>query len=146
MAGLFVTPPVGPWEIRALMLVSKAGLVGCFEQGARALNFRRIVTPSRKFTGDNSDAIDFEAPVDPGFAYVIHGNLNQAAWFSMTGAEGAAKGDLWTAACGAINDRQIDVDDGGNFTVWLGGDSREAIDIRLSQSRLVLESDPDRGG
>ena len=69
---------------RALMHILEAGLVGYFEQDARAPSFRRIVTPSRKLTGDNSDAIYFDAPLDSRFAYLIRGNMNQAVYFSMT--------------------------------------------------------------
>jgi len=117
---------------RALMHILEAGLVGYFEQDARTPNFRRIVTPSRKLTGDNSDAIYFDAPLDPRYAYVIHGNLNQAVYFSMTIEEGAADGNLPTATCGVINDTEIDVDAGGKFTIYLGGDSRERNWLPLS--------------
>jgi hypothetical protein len=110
---------------RALIHILEAGLVGYFEQDARTPNFRRIVTPSRKLTGDNSDAIYFDAPLDSRFAYVIRGNMNGAVYFSMTIEEGATEGDISTATCGVLNDTQIDVDADGNFTVYLGGEPRE---------------------
>ena len=110
---------------RALMHILEAGLVGYFEQDPHRPDFRRIVTPSRKLTGDNSDAIYFDAPIDPRLAYVIRGNMHQAAYFSMTIEEGAADGGLPTATCGVLNDTQIDIGDDGSFTVQLGGEPRE---------------------
>ncbi len=118
---------------RALMHILEAGLVGYFEQDARTPDFRRIVTPSRKLTGDNSDAIYFDAPLDPRYAYVVRGNLNQAVYFSMTIEEGAADGNIPTATCGVINDRQIDVDTDGNFSVHLGGQSRDRNWLPLTE-------------
>ena len=110
---------------RALMHILEAGLVGYFEQDARTPNFRRIVTPSRKLTGDNSDAIYFDAPLDSRYAYLVRGEMNGAVYFSMTIEEGAQDGHLSKATCGVINDTEIDVDAEGNFTVYLGGESRE---------------------
>ena len=119
---------------RALMHILEAGLVGYFEQDARKPSFRRIVTPSRKLTGDNSDAIYFDAPLDPRFAYVIRGNINQAVYFSMTIEEGAADGNIPTATCGVINDTQIDVGDDGSFTVYLGGEQRGRNWLALTEN------------
>ena len=36
--------------------------------------FNRIVSPTRSFTGDNSDALYFETPVAPGREYIVTGN------------------------------------------------------------------------
>ena len=69
---------------RALMHILEASLVGYFEQDVSKPDFRRIVTPSRKLTGDNSDAIYFDAPVSADHAYIIHGSMYGAAYFSMT--------------------------------------------------------------
>ena len=79
---------------RALMHILEAGLVGYFEQDARTPSFRRIVTPSRKLTGDNSDAIYFDAPLDSRYAYVVRGNMNGAVYFSLTIEEGTQNGDI----------------------------------------------------
>jgi hypothetical protein len=109
---------------RALMHILEAGLVGYFEQDARTPSFRRIVTPSRKLTGDNSDAIYFDAPLDPRYTYVIRGDMDRAVYFSMTIEEGAQDGHLARTTGGVINDTEIDVDADGHFTVHLGGDPR----------------------
>jgi hypothetical protein len=119
---------------RAMMHILEAGLVGYFEQDARTPSFRRIVTPSRKLTGDNSDAIYFDAPLDPRFAYVIRGNMNRAVYFSLTIEEGARDGHLSKTTGGVINDTEIDVDADGNFTVYLGGAPRERNWLRLTEN------------
>jgi len=117
---------------RALMHILEAALVGYFEQDARTPNFRRIVTPSRKLTGDNCDAIYFDAPLGPRLAYVIHGNMNQAVYFSMTIEESAKDGHLPEKTSGVLNDTEIDVDAAGNFTVYLGGESRSRNHLALA--------------
>ena len=77
---------------RSLMHTLETCLIGFFEQDATRPDFRRIVTPSRKLTGDNSDAIYFDAPVSAEHAYVIHGSMHGAAYFSLTIEEGAEDG------------------------------------------------------
>ena len=81
---------------RSLMHTLETALVGYFEQDASQPDFRRIVTPSRKLTGDNSDAIYFDAPVSGDHAYVIHGSMHGAAYFSLTIEEGAEDGKMAT--------------------------------------------------
>jgi hypothetical protein len=109
---------------RALMHILEAALVGYFEQDASRPDFRRIVTPSRKLTGDNSDAIYFDAPISGDHEYVIHGSIHGAAYFSLTIEEGAEDGKLATNTAGVINDEKMDIDSNGNFTVYLGGKER----------------------
>ena len=110
---------------RALMHILEAGLVGYFEQNAGNPDFRRIVTPSRKLTGDNPDAIYFDAPVSADHTYLVQGSLNGAAYFSLTVEEGAGDGHMATNTGGVINDEQLDIDSNGHFTVYLGGEPRE---------------------
>jgi hypothetical protein len=110
---------------RALMHILEAALVGYFEQDAANPDFRRIVTPSRKLTGDNSDAIYFDAPLSGAHSYVVHGNLQGAAYFSLTIEEGAEEGNMASATAGVINDNDIEIDSNGNFTVYLGGEPRD---------------------
>jgi Protein of unknown function (DUF1214) len=110
---------------RALMHILEAALVGYFEQDASRPDFRRIVTPSRKLTGDNSDAIYFDAPVAGNHAYVIHAGMHGAAYFSLTIEEGAEDGNMATNTAGVINDENLEIDSNGNFTLFLGGEARD---------------------
>ena len=61
---------------RALMHMLEGGLVGMFESDPAHPQFRRIVTPSRKFTGDNADAIYFDAPVSADHTYTVRGTYS----------------------------------------------------------------------
>ena len=117
---------------RAVMHIIEVALVGYFEKDARKPDFRRIVTPSRKVTGDNADAIYFDAPVEPTYTYRIDGEMNQAIYFSMT-IERNADDDRITETCGAINDTQIDIDENGRFTIYLGGEPQERNWLALDE-------------
>lgn len=121
---------------RALMHILEAAVVGYFEQDARKPDFRRIVTPSRKLTGDNSDAIYFDAPIDPAYSYRIDGEMNNAAYFSMT-IENDANSDRISSTGGAINDTQIDIDAQGKFSITLGGEPQD-------KNWLALDDDASR--
>ena len=93
---------------RNLMHLLEAGLLGHFEYDVANPDFRRIVSPSRKLTGDNGDAIYFDAPVSPAHAYVIRGNLKGAVYFSLTVEVGAESGAMATATDGVLNDTEME--------------------------------------
>jgi hypothetical protein len=124
---------------RALMHILEAALVGYFEQDVTRPDFRRIVTPSRKLTGDNSDAIYFDAPVSADHAYVIHGGKHGAAYFSLTIEEGAEDGHMATNTGGVINDGDLELDSNGNFTLYLGGEARDKnwLPLKPGASRVT---------
>ena len=50
---------------RALMHMLEGGVDTFFETDPTRPRFQRIVSPTRKFTGDNADAIYYDAPVRP---------------------------------------------------------------------------------
>ena len=87
--------------------------------------FNRIVSPTRSFTGDNSDALYFETPVAAGREYMVRGNLAGAVYTSFTMEAGAADGAYATHNAGVLNDSQIDVDSDGNYEIRLGGEPAE---------------------
>jgi hypothetical protein len=109
---------------RALMHILEASLVGFFEQDAARPDMRRITTPSRKLTGDNPDAIYFDAPVSAEHSYLVRGSMQDAAYFSVTIEEGTSEGHMATNTAGVLNDTEIDIDAQGNFTLYLGGEQR----------------------
>ena len=106
---------------RSLMHILEGGLTGYFESDAANPLMRRIVTPSRKFTGDNTDAIYFDAPVSPDYEYILHGTMNGAVYVSITIEVGAEDGSLASRTGGVINDTGFDIDSDGNFAIRLGG-------------------------
>ena len=69
---------------RALMHVLEAGLVTMFESDPDHPVFRPIVTSTRKLTGDNPDAIYFDAPVRPDRTYRVRGTTAGAVYVSIT--------------------------------------------------------------
>ncbi|MBU3702377.1 MAG: hypothetical protein FGM58_10075, partial [Acidimicrobiia bacterium] len=77
--------------------------------------FNRIVSPTRSFTGDNSDAVYYETPVAPGHEYIVRGNLAGAVYTSFTMEAGAADGAYATQTSGVLRDDDIDVDADGNY-------------------------------
>jgi hypothetical protein len=117
---------------RALMHMLEGGLTGMFESDPAHPQFRRIVTPSRKFTGDNSDAIYFDSPVSADHSYVIRGDMNGAVYFSMTIEVGAEDGGMANKTAGVINDVDMDIDSDGKFVIYLGGEPRERNWLPLS--------------
>jgi hypothetical protein len=109
---------------RALMHLLQGGLALQFERAPERPAFRRIVTPTRKFTGDNADAIYYDAPVSGKYAYRVRGNIAGAVYVSITIEAGVDDGGLRGRTAGVINDTHFDVAANGDFEVWLGGAER----------------------
>jgi len=109
---------------RAMAHMLEGGLLGVFEQDPARPIFRQIVTPWRKFTGDNSDAIYFDAPVSPRHEYVVRGEMGGAVYVSLTIEVGSEAGDMPNRTGGVINDTGFDVDERGRFEIRIGGKER----------------------
>jgi len=122
---------------RALLHLLEGGLVGFFEGDPRAPRFRRIVTPTRKFTGDNADAIYYDAPISPDLEYAIRGRMDGAAYVSFTVECDNADGRMASRTSGVLNDTQFDVDAEGRFEIRLGG-------VPAARNWLPLEADATR--
>lgn len=116
--------------------------MGHFESSPARPEFRRIVSPSRKFTGDNGDAIYFDAPVSADHAYVIRGNTRGAIYFSLTIEMGTENGALGNKTAGVLNDTVMEIDEKGSFEVYLGGEPRERNWLALDPgaSRVTTRS------
>jgi hypothetical protein len=134
---------LGPDDVvaahRALMHMLEGGLVGHFESDPAAPSFRRIVSPSRKFTGDNADAIYLDAPVDPGRRYRVRGEMNGAVYVSFTVEIGTEDGSMARRTGGVLNDADFDVDPDGRFEIELGGDEtgRNRLPLPPGASRIT---------
>lgn len=101
--------------------------------------FNRIVSPTRSFTGDNSDAIYFETPVAPGNEYIVRGNIAGAVYTSFTMEAGAADGSYATHTSGVLNDTEMDIDADGNYEIRLGGPAadRNWLEIPADGGRIT---------
>ncbi len=124
---------------RALMHMLEGGLAGMFESDPAAPYFRRIVTPSRKFSGDNADAIYFDTSVSADHSYLVQGNMSGAIYVSITVEIGTENGGMASKTGGVINDTEFDVDKDGNFAIHLGGKARKPnwLPLEEGSSRLT---------
>jgi hypothetical protein len=122
---------------RAVMHLVQGALALQFERTPERPAFRRIVTPTRKFTGDNADAIYYDAPVSGKYAYRVRGNLAGAVYTSIT-IEAGADGGLGGRTAGVINDTQFDVAADGSFEIALGGPERARNWLPLPDDAFAL--------
>lgn len=115
----------------ALLHLLQGGLYTFYEDDAAHPRFRRIVSPTRKFTGDNADAIYFDTAIDPARAYRVRGETAGAVYVSLTIESGAQEGRFGSRTAGVINDTDFDVDRDGCFEIYFGGPRRERNWIAL---------------
>jgi hypothetical protein len=106
---------------RALMHILEGGLATFFETDAAHPRFERIVTASRKFTGDNADAIYYDAPVSPEREYRVTGRMDGAVYVSLTVECDTGDGSMAARTAATLNDTQFDVDREGRFEIRVGG-------------------------
>jgi hypothetical protein len=110
--------------LRAVMHLLQGGLVTYFDDDPDHPIFRRIVSPTRKFTGDNADTLYYDAPVSPKHVYRIRGNTAGACYVSLTVEAGAQEGRFGSRTAGAINDTEFSVGADGSFEIIAGGPER----------------------
>ena len=119
---------------RAVMHMLQGGLASHFEDDPDHPLFRRIVSPTRKMTGDNPDAIYYDTAVSARHTYRVRGNLAGAVYTSLTIEADAAEGRFASGTAGVINDGQFDVASDGSFEVFLGGPKRPRNWIALPEN------------
>ena len=110
---------------RALMHMLGGGISTFLEVDATRPRFQRIVTPTLKFSGDNADAIYFDADVSPDYQYVVRGRMDGAVYVSITIECDTRDGSMASRTAGVINDEKFDVDQDGRFEIHLGGPEQE---------------------
>jgi hypothetical protein len=111
--------------LRNLSHILQSGLYAHQEFDPQRPVFRRIVSPTRSFTGDNPDAVYYEAPVAGGQSYVITGNIAGAVYTSFTMEAGAVDGKWSAGTAGILRDDDIDVAADGSYRIRVGGDPAE---------------------
>ena len=101
--------------------------------------FSSIVTPARKFLGDNADAIYHQALIRGDRAYRVTGTRDREAYISFTVHGRDPAGGINGPILADLNDRQFDVDAAGDFELILSPDERPGNWIRLDpDARTVL--------
>lgn len=79
--------------------------------------FRRIVSPTRKFRGDNSDAIYFDAALRGDRDYIVRGSMAGAVYFSVTIEEGEGEGLYATGTAAGLYDADMHFEPNGDFEI-----------------------------
>ena len=123
---------------RNLLHLLSSGLHSHMESDPERPKLRRIVSPTRKFRGDNADAIYFEAPIRPDREYVLEGNMAGAVYVSLTVEEGAGEGSYTTGTAAGLHDGEFDVDAEGNFRILLSAKEQPRNWLRLSPEACRL--------
>ena len=125
---------------RAVMHLLQGGLFTHFEDDPSHPRFLAIVSPTRKFTGDNADAVYYDAPVDPRLSYRIRGNTGGAVYTSITVEAGSGQGNFGTHTAGVLNDEAFDISDEGDFEITLGGKKKDRNWLELSEDASRVTS------
>jgi hypothetical protein len=102
--------------------------------------FVDIVGPYKKWGGDNVDAFYQYAPIDPRRAYRVRGTAGDAAYFSLTVYGGPDDGRYSERIVGAVNSRELDVDEQGRFSFWISPYRQEGPGILLDSDAVAAIS------
>ncbi len=108
--------------LRAVLHLLEASLLTRMESSPAHPWLREFPLPTRKFLGDNADAIYYETAISPDHTYRLRGNMSGAVYVSITIEAGAPDGGFSKNTAGVINDSQFDVGEDGSFEVRLGGE------------------------
>ena len=124
---------------RNLMHILEGGLYSHFDADPERPVFRRIVSPTRKFRGDNGDAIYFDAAIRPDREYIVKGNMAGAVYVSVTVEEGPGEGSYATSTAAGLHDGEFDVDANGNFEIVLSSKhhDRNWLELTSTASRIT---------
>jgi hypothetical protein len=116
---------------RVVLHLVSAGLELIGEADPERPVFRRVVSPIRKFEGDNPDALYYSAYVRPDRSYRISGNLAGATYTSVSFELGNADGHFPTGVARAINDTELKAAPDGGYEIRLGPEPRPGNWFRL---------------
>lgn len=126
---------------RHLLHLLEGGLFSHFEVDPERPKFRRIVSPTRKFRGDNPDAIYFDAAIRADRDYRVRGNLVGAVYFSVTVEEGPGEGAYTTGTASGLHDGEMRIEANGGFEILLSpndpGDGRNWLKLTPTACRLT---------
>jgi hypothetical protein len=111
--------------LRAILHMLEASLVTRMESHPAHPWMREFPLPTRKFLGDNADAIYYETAISPDHTYQLSGNMGGAVYVSITIEAGTHDGGFSTNTAGVINDTEFDIAEDGGFEIQLGGEPAE---------------------
>lgn len=122
---------------RVLLHWLSAGLDFYTEQSLAHPVFTRIVSPTRKFLGDNPDAVYFTTSVDAGLTYRIRGNTAGAVYTSFTVEDGSHDGSYARRVSAAIHDGEFEVAPDGSYEVVASATPQPRNWLRLEGSGTI---------
>jgi hypothetical protein len=102
-----------------------------------------LVGPTRKFGGDNADAVYHYAALDPRRSYVLRGRRTDAVYISVTVYGGPDDGRWSNRIVATVNDRDLTFSPDGSFEIDLRampGDGATPS-IAASPGRSVIQLD-----
>jgi hypothetical protein len=123
---------------RFLLHVLAGALDQYGERDALRPRFSRIVTPWRKFLGDNPDAVYFSAPLRADRAYRIRGNTVGAIYTSFTVEGGNADGSYPTRVVSALNGDEMQIAADGSYEIAVSSERQPGNWLRLEPDAGTL--------
>ena len=127
--------------LRNVLHLLSAGIDFYLEGDPERPEFVKIVSPIRRFMGDNPDAIYHLARIRPDRSYRIRGRREDSCYISFTIHGRAEDGRLGAAAepvLADVNDRSFGVADDGSFEVILSADERPGNWIGLPDGAATV--------
>jgi len=98
----------------------------------------KIVSPTRKFGGDNADAYYYYAPIDPARTYRVHGRMGDAVYLSLCVYGGPTDGRWSNRIVSKINNREMTFGPDQTFEIVIGGPERPGNWIPLAEDAVAL--------
>jgi hypothetical protein len=123
---------------RFLLHLLAGGIEQYAERDAERPVFTRIVTPWRKFLGDNPDAVYFSAPVRGDRVYRVRGNRAGAVYTSFTVEGGNADGSYPTRVISALNDAEMQIGADGSYEIAVSAERQPGNWLRLEPDAGTL--------
>jgi hypothetical protein len=105
--------------------------------------FVKLVSPTRKFGGDNADAVYHFAPLDPARRYRVRGRMGDAVYLSLCVYGGPDDGRWSNRIVGSLHDRELAMGPDRSFEVWLSAERPPGASAQPSGSSGWLRLDPD---
>jgi hypothetical protein len=101
--------------------------------------FSSIVTPARKFLGDNPDAIYHQALVRGDRSYRVTGTRDREVYISFTVHGADPAGGINGPILADVNDRQLEIGADGRFELILSPEEQPGNWVKLDpEARVVL--------
>ncbi|MEO8601718.1 MAG: DUF1214 domain-containing protein [bacterium] len=100
--------------------------------------FVKIVSPTRKFGGDNADAYYYYSPVDPARTYRVRGTIGDAVYLSLCVYGGPSDGRWSNRMVSKINNRELTFGADGTFEVVIGGPEQPRNWMALADDAVAL--------